>query len=181
MEYSEFLKDLKKVSGPRNHKIKNSYNTINGLKYYRTIRPNEKSYILRDSEYLEIIREMNLLIADELIKSKKVVLPSGMGALEICKIENKTFIDDNGMLVSTKPVNPSATYRLWYEDEEAREKRILVRFDEDYRFKFTYSSRSRKYKNSIYFNMKFGRYLKSKLYKEIVENNFDALGGRIKK
>ena len=88
--FEEYLKEAKNVHGDRKHKITGSQNTISGFHYYRKIRPKEKEFTLKDKEYLSIIREMNNLVADYLIKNKFIRLPSGFGKLEIVKIENKS-------------------------------------------------------------------------------------------
>lgn len=174
MEYFDFLREIKRVDGPRNHKIKNSYNTISGLAYYRSIRPKTKKYVLNDVGYLEIIREMNLGLVETLMADRKVKLPSGMGVIEVSKIENRAFINSEGKLIITKPIDMGSTLKLWYEDEEARAAKTMVRHDEDYRFKIRYPAKYRRYTNYSYFTIKFGRYIKARLRKEIVENNFDT-------
>ena len=88
--FDDFLKEIKHVSGPRIHKIRNSVNTINGFYYYRKIKSNNKELVLKDVQYLSIIREMNLLLVDSLIKNKSFRLPSGMGLIEILKIQSKS-------------------------------------------------------------------------------------------
>lgn len=88
--FDEYLKEAKCVKSNRIHKITGSQNTISGFYYYRNIRPNEKLFVLKDKEYLSIIREMNNLIADSLIKNKSVRLPSGFGKIQIIKYETKS-------------------------------------------------------------------------------------------
>lgn len=53
--FEEYLKEAKNVRGNRIHKITGSQNTISGFGYYRKIRPKEKSFTLKDKEYLSII------------------------------------------------------------------------------------------------------------------------------
>ena len=88
--FEQYLKDAKNVSSNRKHKITGSQNTISGFHYYRSIRPKESQFVLKDKEYLSIIREMNNLVADYLIENKSIRLPSGFGKLEIVKYETKS-------------------------------------------------------------------------------------------
>ena len=172
--FDEFLKEVKHVSGPRVHKITNSLNTIDGFYYYRRIKPKDKELVLKDIQYLSIIREMNLLLVDSLIRNKSFRLPSGMGLIEILKIPSKSWINDNDELETTKPINMNETLRLWYEDEECRKNRTYVRYDNEYTFRIKYIKKTCTYRNNIYFNINFGRYLKKKLKDTIVAGNYDA-------
>lgn len=172
--YSEFLKKLKNVSGPRVHKITNSYRTVDGINRYRKVKPKGSEFVVDKGVYLRIIKEMNLLIADSLIENKRFRLPSGLGYLEISKIENSTYIDADGNLKTSKSVDVDTTYRLWYEDEEARAKKTLVRFDNEYTFKLRYPSNRRLYKNHQYFSINFNRALKLKLKDAINKGGYDA-------
>lgn len=88
--FEDYAKEVQNVHGKRNHKITGSQNTISGFSYYRKIRPKEKEFVLRDKEYLSIIREMNNLVADYLIENKSIRLPAGFGKLEVVKYETKS-------------------------------------------------------------------------------------------
>lgn len=172
--FEEFSKEFKNVSGSRKHKITGSQNTISGFHYYRKIRPKTKDFVLSDIQYLSIIREMNLLIVDELIFNKSVKLPCGFGKLEILKYEPTSWIDSNGKLKSNRPINMNETLRLWHEDEEARFNKSIVRYDSDFIFRFKYPLRGRKSKNSRYFAMQFNRSMRQKLSLAIKSGEYDA-------
>ena len=88
--FEDYLKEVQNVSGNRKHKITGSQNTIAGFRYYRKIRPQEPEFVLKDKEYLSIIREMNNFVADYLIENKSIRLPSGFGKIEILKYETKS-------------------------------------------------------------------------------------------
>lgn len=110
--FEEYLKEAKNVHGDRKHRITGSQNTIAGFSYYRKTRPKESSFTLKDKEYLSIIREMNNLVADYLVKNKSIRLPSGFGKLEVIKHETKCWIDENGKFVSTKKIDMHNTLKL---------------------------------------------------------------------
>jgi len=172
--FEEFSKNIVNLHAPRVHKIKNSYYTINGLKHYTKIRPKDDDFIISQVEYLSIIREMNLLLVDSLIKNKFFRLPCGMGILEVCKAESRSWINDDGRLISSKPIDYVETKRLWYEDEDARAKKTLVRFDVDYVFRLKHGVKGRRYHNAKYFSLKFGRFTKSKLADTIKNGDYDT-------
>ena len=172
--FEDFLKTNRDLSLPRPHRIKKSYHTINGLTYYRRVRPKDLDFIIDQCQYLSIIREMNLLMVDRLVVNKSFTLPSGMGKLEIVKMESASWIDKNGKLGTNRPVNYLETNRLWYEDEEARLNKTLVRYDTDATFRLKYKMRGRLYKNCRYFSIQFGRHIKSRLTEEIRKGGYDA-------
>lgn len=172
--FDEFLKEIKNVYGKRNHKIKNSIGVIDGFYYYRKNRPKDKDFVLKNTEYLSIIREMNLLLVDNLIENRKFKLPCGFGDIEIVKTESKSWINKDEKLETTKPINMHETLKLWYEDEESRLNKTYVRYDNDYTFRIKYIKKTCSYRNNIYFNIKFGRFLKKKLKDAIVESDYDA-------
>lgn len=110
--FEDYAKEVQNVHGKRKHKITGSQNTISGFSYYRKIRPKEKEFVLKDKEYLSIIREMNNLVADYLIENKSIRLPAGFGKLEVVKYETKSWIDESGKFISTKKVDMNSTIRL---------------------------------------------------------------------
>ena len=172
--FDDFLKKQKKVFGNRIHKINKSYNTISGFKYYRSIKPNDKSFIISDKQYLSIIRQMNILMADYLIKNKSVSLPCGFGKLEIIKYETTSWIDKNGKFGTNKTIDIGKTLKLWYDDEDARENKTIVRYDDDFIFRIKYPTWWRKYKYSKYFSFQFNRGLRQKLKLAIQNGDYDT-------
>lgn len=172
--FEEYLKEAKNVHGDRKHKITGSQNTIAGFHYYRKIRPKEPRFVLKDYQYLSIIREMNNLVADYLVENKSIRLPSGFGKLEIVKIETKSWITDDGKFKTGKIVDMHNTFKLWYEDEEARINKTKIRFDEDYIFRIKYPMRNRIYEHHRYFSIQFNRELRHKLTRAIRTGNYDT-------
>lgn len=172
--FEEYLKEAKNVHSNRKHKITGSQNTISGFHYYRKIRPKEKEFTLKDKEYLSIIREMNNLVADYLVENKSIRLPAGFGKLEIVKYETKCWIDENGKLISTKKIDMHSTFKLWYEDEESRLNKTLVRYNDEFIFRIKYPPKGRMYRYNGYYSIKFNRQLQQKLKLAIQAGNYDT-------
>lgn len=172
--FEDYAKEVQNVHGKRKHKITGSQNTISGFSYYRKIRPKEKEFVLKDKEYLSIIREMNNLVADYLIENKSIRLPAGFGKLEVVKYETKSWIDESGKFISTKKVDMNSTIRLWYEDEESRINKTLVRYDDEFVFRLNYPQHGRMYKYNGYYSIKFNRQLQQKLKLAIQAGNYDT-------
>jgi nucleoid DNA-binding protein len=172
--FEEYLKETKNVNSNRTHRITGSQNTISGFHYYRKIRPQEKEFVLKDKEYLSIIREMNNLVVDYLVENKSIRLPTGFGKLEIIKTETKSWIDDTGKFISSKKIDMNSTFKLWYEDEESRLNKTLVRHDDEFIFRIKYPQNGRMYKYNGYFSIRFNRQLRHKLMLAIKTGNYDT-------
>ena len=173
--FEEFLKDLKKVSGPRKHKVTKSSGMAAAFAFYRSNRPKGRDFALSRCQFDKIISDMNLLVIDELLKNKSFSLPASLGKIRVVKSTTKTFIDENGNLVCTKPVNAQETYKLWFEDKDAFEKKTLVRHEVDEIFKITHSiSKTKVCKNMHYFKINFSRSIKAIVRDAINKDNFDT-------
>lgn len=168
--FINFAKKIRKVNEPREHKIKNSVTWNVHFKYYRKVKPRDKDFVITSQQYLAIIREMNFLMAAKLVEDKQLQLPCGLGTIRIHKNECTNYMDYNGNFRSTKPIDRLSTLKLWYEDEEARNKKIMVRVDTDKTFSIKYNKNKANYKNKNYFQFQFGRTLKNMLRDKLKEN-----------
>lgn len=173
MEFEEFIKDIKKVSNERHHKVNNSYGSKDAFHYYRKIKPNESKYVLTDCQYLQIIRAINNNLRENLINGKDVLLPEKMGRLELRKRANKFKLVD-GKLVTTLPVNWDATLKLWYDNPIAKKKKQLVRQEVEETFRVLYNRNKANYNNKSFYEFNTNRDIKIGLKKNIKLNKIDA-------
>lgn len=169
MTYEEFRRNVLKIDGQRNHKVKNSYGVYDAYKYYRKIKPKGKKYILTDSQYFSIIRTTNNLLAEELLSSNDVKFPLRMGKLELRKKEKVLKIVDN-KLINTLPIDWDRTLRLWAEDEECYRDKTLIRLEESEVFLINYNKGLCNYNNKIFYQFNVNRTLKQRL-KDLIKNN----------
>lgn len=163
MGFNEFISNVKKASGPKNHKITNSYGVYDAFKRYRKVRPDVKKYVLTESEYFGIIRRINQKLADQLSMGWDVKFPSFMGGLEIKKYVIEPRLDNNGKLIFKAPVDWETTLKLWFEHDEAKKNKILIKFNQKAHYRIIYSKRSAKYKNMSYFTFRTGRALRKQI------------------
>ena len=81
----------------------------------------------------------------------------------------------NGKLVNTAPVDWVVTNKLWNEDEEAREKKLLVRFSNSHTSKFIFRVFFKKYYlsflNKKYYSFKTSRGFQRLLAKRIKDED----------
>lgn len=173
MEYNEFLKDIKKVSNERHHKVNNSYGSKDAFHYYRKIKPNNSKYVLTDCQYLKIIRLINDELRKSLIEGKDVLLPERMGRLELRKSKNSIkFVD--GKLKTNLPVNWDATLKLWYNNPFSKNKKQLVRQETIETYRVYYNKNKANYNNKSFYEFSTNREIKVGLKKNIKLNKIDA-------
>jgi len=173
MSLSEFRKEILKVDKPRKTTINNSYGVYDAYKYYRKNKPKDPKYILSESQYFAIVRQTNLLLAQELLEQKDIVFPYSMGRLEVRKSTPKVYIED-GKVKSTYPIDWDGTLKLWYEDQESRESKTILKKKEKEVFRIGYNKSHARYKNKEYYEFKVNRALKLSLRDVIREGDFDA-------
>lgn len=177
MDLQEYRKEVLKVDKPRKTSISNSWGVYDAFKYYRKNKPKDKKYILSESQYFAIVRRVNLLLAEELLNQKDIVFPYSMGRLEVRKSIPKAYIE-NGKIKSTYPIDWDGTIRLWYEDQESREKKTILKKKEKEVFRIVYNKSKAMYTNKNYFEFIVNRTIKRSLKDVILRGDFDAFNSR---
>lgn len=173
MDYSDFIKEIKKVNKERHHKVSNSYGSKDAFRYYRKIKPTDSIYVLTDCQYLRIIRLINDELRLKLINGEDVLLPEKMGRLELRKKAN-TVKFENGKMKTNLPVNWDATLKLWYENPQCKAKKQLVRQENTNTFKVYYNKAKANYNNKTFYEFNTNRDIKVGLKKNIKLNKIDA-------
>ena len=174
MEYSDFVKSIKKVTGNRAHKITNSYGVYDAFKYYRKNKPKDKKFILTESQYFAIIRGINDKLVDALSNGSDINLPERMGRIELRKYSIEPRINSDGKLVYKAPVNWDATLKLWYEDEEARDNKTIIKVESDTQYKVLYNKSRAIYNNKVFYTLSVNRELRKKIYTAAKNGTLDA-------
>lgn len=173
LTFDEFKNAVRKITSKRETKIKNSYGIYDGYKYYRKNKDKSKEYILTESQYFLITREVNKILKELFLNGEDIKFPHNMGHLSIKKYDTSPkFI--NGKLKTNKFVDWNKTLELWYEDEEANDNKIVVYFDNNESFKIHYRKNKAKFKNKSYYKFMPNRQLKRELSNNIKENKIDA-------
>ena len=91
--------------------MNNSLGVYDGYKYYRKNKPDNKQFILSESQYFAIIRKINLHLVDELLLGNDVKLPKSMGTIEIRKRDRKVKLGSDGKLVTNLPIDWDKTLK----------------------------------------------------------------------
>lgn len=173
MTEKDFLNSIKKVKESRNHKIKNSYGVYDGFKYYRKNKPKESKYILTESQYFSIIRKVNNLLVDKLVNGEDIIFPYRLGRLEIRKYK-PTIVWDGKKIKTNLPIDWDKTLKLWHEDKESYDNKVLVRREEKDLYRLHYDKGTANFINKSLYQFNFNRELKKKLKENIKEGNIDA-------
>lgn len=173
MNFKEFIYNIKKVNKERHHKVTNSYGTKDAFFYYRKIRPKDSKYVLTDVQYLRIIRMINDCLREHLINGNEFILPEKMGRLEVRKRANSIKFKD-GKVVTDLPVNWDATLKLWYEDEESYNNKVLIREENKETFRIHYNKIRANYNNKSFYQFFPNRELKIGLKNNIKKNKIEA-------
>lgn len=174
MERSDFIDKIKKVKEPRIHKVKGSLGVYDAFKWYRKHKPKDKKYILKEVQYFAIIRKINNLLRERLVTGEDIMFPCRMGKLEIRKYPVR--ITTEGKKVKTNlPIDWDATLKLWYEDEECRLKKTLVKMNVPELYLIYYDKRDANYNNKSFYGFTPNRELKRMLNHNVRHNlDFDA-------
>lgn len=169
----EFRRKILKINGPRKHKINNSFGVYNA---YKLIRKNKWFNIgkpISEHDFYKIVRTVNNKLADLLSKGHDINLPCQMGRLEIRKYDARITLQGD-KVVTNLPIDWDRTLKLWSEDEEAYQKRTLIKREEKEIFKVYYNRGKANYTNKGFFAFDINRELKKKLKKNIKDGRIDA-------
>lgn len=168
MTEEEFRDNVKKVKGSRKHKVSNSYGMNEACAYYQ-----KASGALDSKTFRQVVKLINLSLQEQLANGEDIHFPKRMGFLELRKYKTKTeFID--GKLKTNLPIDWEATNKLWFEDEEARERKQKVRIETPEVYKVYYKKATANFSNKMYFQFITNRVLKLALKKNIKEGKVDA-------
>lgn len=174
MDLKEFKIQQTKANVSRLKRIRNSWGNYDIYKYIRKHDWYDIGRPLKEHEFYSIIRGVNDLIADDLALGKTVILPSRMGRLELRKFQTGVSIVD-GKLKVTYPINWSETLRLWYEDEEAKKNKTLLRNESDFIYHIKYCKHDANYENKTFYEFSLNRFIKRALKDNIVKGKIDSL------
>lgn len=92
-----------------------------------------------------VIKEFNLYIGDQIIKGDRMILPFGLGTLEVEKKKQRYQVNDGK--INTKPlmIDWPSTYEYWKKNEEACKSKKLLYYTNDHSDNYRYKIRWDKY------------------------------------
>lgn len=173
MDYKEFNAKVRKADQPRECKVRNSWGVYDAYKKIRKHGWYDIGRPLGEHEFYSIIRKVNRLFAHEVANGGEFIFPSRMGKLEIRKSLRGVSIVD-GKLKNTYCINWANTLKLWYDDEEARREKTLVRWEKDL-YHVRYNKFPANYENQSFYEFDTNRFLKKALQENVKQGKIDTL------
>lgn len=174
MGFEEFRDKIQKKNQKKQAKVRNSYGVYDTYKAIRKKKWPNIGRPLLEHEFYSIIREVNNLLAEEVAKGNTIVFPSKMGKLELRKKEVGAVIS-KGKLKVTYPVDWEKTLLLWYNSDEARINKTLVRTESTEVFYVKYNKFNATYENKCFYEFSLNRFIKRALKDNIKTGNIDTL------
>lgn len=174
MDFKEFRNKTLKNGPGKQYLITNSFGIYDIYKWMRRNKWYDIGRAVREKEFYAIIRGINLLLAEEIALGNTVVFPERMGKLEVRKLQKGVSIV-NGVLKNTYPINWDKTLRLWYEDAEAHEKKLLVRDPESIVYHVKYCKFTANYENKAFYKFMLNSFIRRKMKENIEQGKLDTL------
>lgn len=159
------------------NKVRPGYGIRDYYKYYCN-KYSSENHQIEYKKYKSIIDEFNQTILELIIyENLEFTIPYRLGALALRKLK-PTVEEKNGVIINKNPINIKATMDLWDINEEAREKKVKIRFTnkhtKGYVFFLHYFKGPANYKNkSVYQFIEF-RKVKQQINKAVTEYNIDT-------
>lgn len=169
----DFRRTVLKVDGPRKHKVNNSNGVYDAYKYIRKNKWFDIGRPLTEHEFYSIVRQVNNLLAEELLHGQDIVLPHRLGRIELRKYDSRMTIT-NGQLRTNLPIDWDRTLKLWSEDEEAYKERTLVKMEEKEIFRVFFNKKTAIFDNKSFMEFEVNRDLKRRLKQKIKSGAIDA-------
>jgi hypothetical protein len=172
--FTEFTNRISRSN--KNHKAKVT-GSAGVYDLYKLLRKNHWYNIgrpLKEKEFYSIIRGVNRLMADEIANGKTIQFPQRMGALELRKYKvGATLVD--GKLRVTYPPDWSETLKLWYEDEEARKNKTILRNNNPYVYYIRFLRDMAIFDNKHFYMFQTNTFIKKALSENIKQGKIDTV------
>ena len=174
MEFNDFVSEIQKKRQKGPFKIRNSFGTYDCYKLMRKNKWYNIGRPLKEHEFYTIVRGVNDLLAEEIANGNTVAFPERMGKLELRKHKRGVSIV-NGKMKVTYPIDWGETMKLWFEDEEAKKKKTLLRRENSHVYHIRYCKYDANYENKIFYEFALNRFIKLALKDNINQGKIDAL------
>lgn len=175
LSFEEARDIIKNVTGKRSHSIKSSLGVYDAYKWTRKNKWLNIGKPVSEHDYYKILRRVNQCLLDALLEGNDIVLPYKMGIIQLVKSNRGVKIKD-GVVTNSFPIDWDRTLKLWHEDKESFNNKVLVRAVEKEVYKVHYSKSNADYINQCYYQFSPNRELKLRLKDKIKNNEIDAFG-----
>lgn len=154
-------------------RIKVDYGMTDYYKYYCKDHENPVSRII----FNKIITAFNEKIVDLIINDGLEFTPTTLQMTFCIRKTQRIPKIKNGKLINTSPIDWKTTNKLWEEDSEAKEKKILIKFLNNHSSKYVFRIKSIKsgyaYTNKKLYRFKASRFFQRSLSARILDTSKD--------
>ena len=144
--------------------------------YYNFYKKKYNSNILQ-GKYSKIISEFNKELINLIIEENLEYKMPYLGFTFSIRKDKRVPTIKNGRLYNTNPVDWPTTKKLWEEDEEAKDRKLLVRYLNNHSSGYVYRVFCKKFtskmKNKSLYKFKTNRFFQRSLSKRIKDENKD--------
>lgn len=151
-EFKKQIQNTYKKKCPQ--KVRNSWGAYDYYKKYRRTRPKAKEWMLTHNQFYTLQRTVNMRLMQLLLQNFAVTLPYRLGAIEIVKMPRGVKLMEDGSVKTNRAVDWESTMQLWFEDEEAKENKTLVRFEDSSLYKVVYRKKDAIYNNKAFYEFR---------------------------
>ena len=129
----------------RVHKIKNDFGMVDYYKFYKskTEKPVDKL------TYNNIITDFNKELQDLIIEDNMIYQMPWINLELVLKKEKRRPRIVDGKLINNLPIDWKSTNALWAKDEEAKEKKLLVRLNNSHTAGHVFRIYCKKFKSHL--------------------------------
>ena len=173
-DFKEFRNQIVRSRDKKTAKVRNSWGVYDAYKSIRKKGWYDLGRPIKEHEFYGVVRGVNSLLAAEIASGIPITFPSRMGKLELKKTLRGVSIVDNKLRINY-PVNWHDTIKLWFEDEEARKNKTLLRDESREGYTIKYNKYDANYENKCFYEFAVNRFIKKALKDEIKNNKIDSL------
>lgn len=163
---------------PIKRKIISHHGIADYYKFYKNKYPESKVDYKLFSKFFKMF---NKELSEFVVENKSVRLPFGFGSIDIVKIKRTIYENDEGKILNMKPVDYKATKKLWSENKEAKDKKILIHHNnmhsDGFVFRIWYNKRGANYKYQSFYFFKpvrnFSRSITKRVF-DLTKSKYDA-------
>lgn len=172
MTFNEFKQRITGKNNQRRWKVTNSYNIYDIYKYIRKNNWFNIGQPITEHQFYTIIRTIGDYLVSQLLSNHSVRVPY-LGRFDIVKQD--TFVNfKNNKLVTNYPIDWNATLRLWYNDKEAFNNKLLVRKEQKYLYYVYWDRKYLRFNNKFDMSFKASRGLTKRLSQLIDQGKIEA-------
>lgn len=140
---------------------------------YLKIKPKYKKYIISESMHIKILNAFFSKIGERLLHGDYIRMPYTFGGISIrMRPVSVEFVD--GQLRTSRPVQWGKTIKLWVEDPQAYQDKLVVRSEDDYVYTLIYSKYRAFFKNVKLIKLQTNRNFKEKMRVRIGTKDFQC-------